>query len=460
MKNTLFLTTIILLLIHVTGFTQNIITPKWKANIQHAEDGDFRIMKQVSDHSNIYLTGEYTGAYLIFNEDIKLENTGAKDFFIAKLNAQGKFDWVKSAKGKGSEYGTSIVVDPDGNVFVRGGFSGRNMFFDEDNKLGSFKEEKKNVKSYYVNGNPTFLAKYSNDGRLLWVEGKKVYTDPRGKQTPDCYGKDGVYFQVQSFTARKDPNIVFRTNGGRDLLIKKKSPDGTELWTNHIKGDGEDETLGAIVSSEDNVIISIVAKSRNVDFGNNIPVENPKGGYGGTIVAKYDSEGQVLWATHVSFGRAALKLKQLIVDENGDIYGKSSNAIVVKISKNGEHLWTNKVKGIGYDYLTSIYPLEKGKNLLVSGSFKSSFWPHPWFEKNRISPRAVNRADMFLAELNPETGQIQRFMQFANKDAASGMVLQQDENITISTYHEAKKVFYNIAPEQISDEKLFSKYTF
>ena len=68
------------------------------------------------------MTGYFKGTATFGN--ITLESAGDKDIFIAKLDASGTYQWARKAGGLAGDDGESIAVLDDGSSIVTGGFQG------------------------------------------------------------------------------------------------------------------------------------------------------------------------------------------------------------------------------------------------------------------------------------------------------------------------------------------------
>ena len=75
----------------------------------------------VDSSGNAYVTGTFQGTAAFGNFD--LTSQGSYDFFVAKLNSTGSWQWAVEAGGTSGDYGNGIAVDSSGNVYVTGGFS-------------------------------------------------------------------------------------------------------------------------------------------------------------------------------------------------------------------------------------------------------------------------------------------------------------------------------------------------
>ena len=81
---------------------------------------------------NVYVTG-YFQLTVDFDPDAGVQNVSAvsaNDIFFAKYNSNGAYAWAKDVGGVGNnnDYGNSIVVHPNGNVFVTGGYNDSGIF--------------------------------------------------------------------------------------------------------------------------------------------------------------------------------------------------------------------------------------------------------------------------------------------------------------------------------------------
>jgi len=105
---------------------------------------------------NAYVTGHYQSTDAQANGQT-LPNAGDYDIFIAKYDTSGALIWIKTAGGKGYDYGHGIVVDSKGDIVITGAIVGEARFGDVTVNAGSTTR-------------PIFCAKYDSDGKLKWVK--------------------------------------------------------------------------------------------------------------------------------------------------------------------------------------------------------------------------------------------------------------------------------------------------
>src|SRR5690606_3486199 len=100
----------------------------WNTNIGGSGIDDGNSIA-VDAAGNVYVTGQFSKGTCHFgytngNGAIqKTVNSGNNIGFVAKLNTNGVFQWVQTFDG-GTCFPASIAVDPSGNVYTTGYFTG------------------------------------------------------------------------------------------------------------------------------------------------------------------------------------------------------------------------------------------------------------------------------------------------------------------------------------------------
>lgn len=111
----------------------------------------------IDNNDNVYVTGYIDGAATF--DTTNVSPFGGWDIFLAKYDPTGTLQWVRTAGGTGFDAGQGVAVDANGDVYITGYFEGTAAFDGTNsiNALGSF---------------DAFLAKYDPAGNLLWVFGQ------------------------------------------------------------------------------------------------------------------------------------------------------------------------------------------------------------------------------------------------------------------------------------------------
>jgi hypothetical protein len=146
-----------------------------------------------------------------FNNTLQLENktllsTGGGDIFIYKTDTLGNIFWLKKIGGILDDIVTDAGVDKNGNIYVLGTFSNTAQF--DTITINSF------------GSNDVFLAKYNNDGNIVWVKQmgstlndisyNLVVTDTALVFSSSFSGEHGFY--LNDTIARYKNNAYFTNN--------------------------------------------------------------------------------------------------------------------------------------------------------------------------------------------------------------------------------------------------------
>src|SRR5690606_28081043 len=95
----------------------------------------------------VFVTGWFWGTATFGGQT--LEALDADDAFIARLSADGAWEWARQIEGNGAR-GTALVVDPDGAPVVMGGFWGEAILGDETLDRKSTRLNSSHVKISYA----------------------------------------------------------------------------------------------------------------------------------------------------------------------------------------------------------------------------------------------------------------------------------------------------------------------
>ena len=94
----------------------------------------------------IYVTGDTYGG--LDNNT----NAGSNDFFLAKYNSSGAYQWTQQLGTSSGDIGYGVAVDSSNNIYVTGQTAGG---LDNNTNAGS---------------NDFFLAKYNSSGSYQWTQ--------------------------------------------------------------------------------------------------------------------------------------------------------------------------------------------------------------------------------------------------------------------------------------------------
>jgi cytoskeletal protein CcmA (bactofilin family) len=249
----------------------------------------------VDEDGNIYVTGRFD--LTVDFGGTSLTSNGSRDIFVAKYNAAGSLEWAKSAgnmqqDNEDFDEGKGIAVDADGNSYVTGFFCGDVDF--GGTTLSSIDDTA-----------DVFIAKYDTDGNLEWVISAGGSDHDEGQGI--AVDKDGNIYVSGNFVgeAEFDGITLNSVDESRDIFVAKFDTDGNIVWAKSAGGpeddaNNEDEVndVIAIDGAGNSYITSVFFGEANFDDITLTVVEDSEPETGDVFVAKYDAEGNAVWAVN------------------------------------------------------------------------------------------------------------------------------------------------------------------
>lgn len=366
---------------------------------------------------NIILTGSYTGT-VDFNPSGSTNNltstNNSVDIFIAKYDSLGNYLWAIGFGASNLDYGTSVDIDKDDNIFVSGNFTGTVDF----NPLGT-------PTTLTASNTNSYFAKYTPNGLLQFV--KHLDGNLGNNAQKLIISNQNNLYLVGDFLGSIDldpsANTLIKTsNGGRDFYIAKYSLLGDLLWANSIGGLGDEYITTMGIDRNDNIIVGGVF-SNTVDFDpgagtqtmtvTNSPVFD-------IFIAKYDSLGNLIFVNAIA-GNNDKYLTALEVLPSGNIVGTgtftysincntsgtplnltaagsgTTDIFVVKYHNKGSLLWAFK-QGNALDEESPRLAIDKQQSILLSGKYKfiMDFDPGPGV----ANQTSIGGFDVFIQKLS------------------------------------------------------------
>lgn len=203
----------------------------------------------VDSDNNVYITGNLTGT-VNFNPNgqaISISSlNGSTDFFVAKYDESGIFQWAGSMGGYLSEDPFYITTDMDGNVLVTGAFEG-NCDFQPGSGVHSITSND--------SSNDIFLLKLSTAGDFLWVKtfgssasdsGAGIVTDSNGSIYLVGTFKGDISFNPGNVNGDKT------NTGDTDSFVLMLNAFGDFQWVYSFSGVDAEVLTNAIVYDGDN----------------------------------------------------------------------------------------------------------------------------------------------------------------------------------------------------------------
>jgi len=286
----------------------------------------------LDNSGNLYVTGDFRDTTMI--GQTTMISSGSYDAFIAKLDAGGNYVWAKKIGGNSYDFGRSIIVDKNDNLYVTGDFSSTanfgsttltsagesDMFVTKLNSAGNFLWAKKagsttwddvgnsiaidDSSNLYVTGHfggfaafgtntinssgskDMFIAKLNSAGDFLWAKKAGGSSDDSGNDlVVDGSGNQfviGTFYNSATFGAQ---NLI--ANGYDEIFITKINPSGEFLWARRAGGDNYDSGDAIAIDKRGNKYLTGYFRTTST-FGNTFLVNN--GEYNDVFVAKIDTK--------------------------------------------------------------------------------------------------------------------------------------------------------------------------
>ncbi|MCE3278273.1 MAG: hypothetical protein K0S44_464 [Bacteroidetes bacterium] len=307
--------------------------------------------------------------------------------FVLKLDPAGDFMWA-SLLGDGSySYGSSISVDPFGNVLTTGYFSGTADF---DPGADTF-----NLVAY-AGSFDAYISKLDMAGNLSWVRkighsGADYGTSVNADSTGNIY-ISGSFQNTVDF----DPSPVIyhmSSAGSADAFILKLDLQGNFLWSHRFGSYENDYCNDVSLDGNCNIYICGTFKGTS-DFNPNAGVYNMTSSGSTTqdiFIIKIDSLSNFIWAKQMG-GISNEYPCSIFLDALNNIYttgyflatsdfdpgpatmnltsSGSQDIFISKLDNSGNYLWAKQIGAGGSDYSYSI-AVDPAYNIYTTGRFQS-----------------------------------------------------------------------------------------
>lgn len=323
--------------------------------------------------------------------------------------SQPAFDWVKNIGGTGTDVGTEITSDSDGNVIVCGRFE---TTIDADPGAGT-------TSLVSAGSFDMVVIKFDPTGQFIWA--KKVGGTGFDEFTNvECDASGNVilvgYFEG---TVDLDPNAGVNsvtTQGSSDLYVLKLSPEGETLWMHEINGAAGESSGGLSVTGSGNIFVS-GGFLGTTNFSSTVSLTSA--GENDAYVMKLNPDGTLSWVKQIgstSFDYAwdldtytngdvvlAGRFRD-VVDFNPGVATANATSsglndgFVVKLNSNGDYVWHNTFGGTGFDEVWAI-ATDLNNNTFTYGFFSGTADLAPGAAVQNFTSNGTD--DLFIQKYDP-----------------------------------------------------------
>lgn len=366
---------VVSVIIVMTTLVSAAATPETPPGFAWAVSGGGKLSDKVrgacfDTEGNVVIAGETTEGAKFAGVDIPA--AAGMNFFLAKLDADGKRLWVRTGGGGLIDRAYGVATDREGNCYVTGHYQSPDAEFD-------------GVKLPQRGTYDIFIAKYDRDGRLVWIEtaGGAGYDYGHGIAVD---GRGDVIVTGAVVGKGKFGDVEVGNDTGAHIFCAKYHRDGKLAWVKVAEGAGG-AGHGVAIDGGDQIYIAGIT-SGSGRFGAQ-PLVTPKGS--SAVVAKLSPAGEVFWIAQ-QFGEASCLFHELACDAEGRVWAcgmfkgratfgretftttgpKDSDAILSHFAPDGKLVWTRVGQGPAVDYGLGVATDGQG-NAFLTGEFTADF---------------------------------------------------------------------------------------
>lgn len=356
------------LLFAINCFAQ---TPAWLwADDAFSPNWDEPYAVATDPSNNVYVVGSYTSTSLLFGT-INLTNVPGSVFVVKYNSSTGVPIWARDFGG----VGMSVTCDPSGNVYVTGTYSAATLIIGSDTLTNNGPPFSDNI----------FLVKYDGNGNVIWAKGWGA-VGGSGYETPRSVTHDQQGNIYLTGTFGQNSSITFgsftlnNTGTDNDIFIIKLDASGNILWAKRAGGTNLDTPRSLACDLYGNIWMTGSFKSTFLIGTYSLP----SNGNEDIFIAKYDANGNVLWAN--GYGSSTLDEGYSICSDNfGNIFctgyfrttinfgsftlsNIANDLFLVKLSNSGNVIWAKQTSHASHVYGNSVVVDALG-DIYVGGGF-------------------------------------------------------------------------------------------
>ena len=211
---------------------------------------------ELGSSNSIFLSGDFRGKTNFNTHERRAEShpeflssEESYNGFMLKLEYLGDFRWVKQISCGADSHTSSMEIDKENNIYLSGNFE-LGTTFSENHELSA------------VGSTDGYVAKYTEDGEVLWVEGfGSINSESITSMALNSDDKLLVCgnFKTDFYEEEAAEECVFlemKTNGSSDGFILSLDSDGKLEWNKHVKTES-DIFMQGIATYENNDVLVV-----------------------------------------------------------------------------------------------------------------------------------------------------------------------------------------------------------
>ncbi len=393
------------------------------------------------ENGNICFHGNFSGFCAIGDTVIVGEN-GSQNLFYGERKGNGELLWLKYLSSPSTCLGTGISYDQDGNIYLIFRYSDT-VFMDGNVYVPGF------------NGTGLFYVKLDPAGNILWtgaIGGGDVFSMDVAVDAENSLLISGHYYD----TLKIEENTYVSNNGSADIFTVKYNSSGDLQWIKTVGGSSTDWARGVDVDQDDNILVT-GRFQRTVSFETTELIV-AEGDFQNGFVVKYDTYGNELWAKQT--GGHYNRGQTIVTDADNNFYvsgffintvnfddielsatyDNAINLFVAKYDADGNALWAKPILSTVYGMPWPSYKIDvdEEENCYVNCVyFQDTLWFHDGTELVSLND------DAFIAKYTP-AGDIDWIKQIMCEVQISFMGLEAyDKNSILAFGYFRKKIMFD-----------------
>ncbi len=224
--------------------------------------GDYGYSIKADAGGGVYVTGDFYGPTLAFNNTILINNDSSginNDIYLAKYDSSGNFIWATSVGGHENDGSRTCALDGYGHLYLTGYFESPSVNFGNITLV--------NISNSY---DDIFITKYDTSGNVMWAKSAGGnYQDEGVGIAPDQNGN--LYISGDFKSSLITFGITSLVQAGyKDIFIVKLDSAGNTLWAKQIGGSGFEYCNGLGLDANGYLYVAGGYESPMLAFGNTI----------------------------------------------------------------------------------------------------------------------------------------------------------------------------------------------
>ena len=335
---------------------------------------------------------------------------------VTQINAQS-YEWAKSFGGTGTDAGSSVCVDANGNVYTTGTFTGT---VDFDPGAGIDIHISASQDDIW---NDIFIQKLDANGNFVWAKtfGNSTDYDKGHSVQVDALGNVYVTGEFTG-TIDFDPGSGINTltaAGGNDVFVLKLDANGNFVWAKAFNGPTYGNIGKSITVDDLGNVYTAGSFTNTVDFDPGMGTSNlTSAGWQDIFVEKMNANGNFVWAKSFA-GTGNNDVNSICTDASGNVYtiglfagtvdfdpstgtynlssAGSYDIFIQKLDANGDFVWAKSFGDANEDRAYSL-DIDSFGNIYATGYFYGTVDFDPG--ANIYNLTSNNNNDVFVLKLD------------------------------------------------------------